>query len=99
MSHTITFDTHEFIKTLEESGIETKQAEAIKKVFEIAIDESLGSKVFTKENGREVKSEIKEEISKVREDMQKIKIDILMWVIGILLAQSGLILAIIKIFH
>ena len=99
MSHTITFDTFAFVKTLEESGIDPKHAEAIKKVFETAIDESLSNKIFTKEDGKSLKSEIKEEISRVREDMQKIKTDILMWVVGLLIAQSGLILAITKLFH
>jgi hypothetical protein len=99
MSHAIAFDTHAFIKTLEESGIEQKQAEAIKKVFEIANDEILSAKIFTKEDGKTLKSEIKEEISKIIVDMHKVKIDILMWVIGILIAQSGLTLAVIKLFH
>jgi hypothetical protein len=92
MSHTITFDTFAFVKTLEESGIDPKQAEAIKNAIENIFDESLGDKIFTKDDGKLLKSEI-------REEFHKLKSDTLIWVIGILLAQTGLILAVIKLFH
>ena len=36
----LTFDTHEFIKTLTESGFETRQAEAVSKAFKAASGEA-----------------------------------------------------------
>ena len=91
MSHTITFDTHAFIKTLEKSGISQNQAEAIKNAIEKIFDESFGDKLFTKDDGKLLKEEI-------RGEMHKLKSDIIMWVIGLFFAQTAF-LSLIKFMH
>lgn len=91
MSHAINFDTHTFIKTLEDAGIESKQAEAIKNAIEYIFDEN-----FT-ENAK--KDDIKLLKAEVTGEIHKLKSDILMWVIGLMFVQTGIILTVIKLFH
>lgn len=81
MAHAITFDTLAFAKKIEASGLESKHAEAMRDVFE----ENLSNAIFTKEDAKVLKSELKTEI--------------VMWIVGLLFAQSALIISAIKFLH
>ncbi len=85
MSHAITFDTLAFAKKLESSGVQIKQAEGIAEAMRDVFEENLSPQIFTKEDGRVLKSELKTEI--------------IMWVVGLLFAQTAIIVSIIKFVH
>lgn len=92
MSHAITFDTLAFAKKLEASGIENKQAEAVAEAIRDVFEENLSDSIFTKEDGKLLKSELKA-------DMFKLKSEMIMWIIGLLFAQTAIMISIIKFIH
>jgi hypothetical protein len=85
MLHTITFDTLAFVKTLEASDIKPKQAEAITEAIRHVFEENLSATVFTKEDGKLLRSELKSEI--------------VMWMVGLLFAQTTIMVSIMKFIH
>ncbi|MGM0678200.1 MAG: DUF1640 domain-containing protein [Pseudomonadota bacterium] len=82
-----TFDTHEFIKTLEKAGFDEKQAEAVALAFKNAQREA---EVATKEDIALVRSE-------VREMEHRLKADLIKWMAGLLLAQAALVATLVKL--
>jgi len=85
MAHAITFDTLAFAKKIEASGLESKHAEAIAEAMRDVFEENLSTAIFTKEDAKVLKSELKTEI--------------VMWIVGLLFAQSALIISAIKFLH
>ncbi|WP_245740659.1 CCDC90 family protein [Ectothiorhodospira marina] len=83
----VTFDTHEFIKTLEKAGFDEKQAEAVALAFKNAQREA---EVATKEDIALVRSE-------VREMEHRLKADLIKWMAGLLLAQAALVATLVKL--
>jgi len=73
MNAAVTFDTHEFIRTLESAGMPTEQAEAISSAIRKA---QASANLATKGDIAEVRSEIRELAAKV--DLNK-------WLLGIVL--------------
>jgi hypothetical protein len=92
MSHMITFDTLAFVKTLEAYDIKPKQAEGITAAVAKVFEENLSISIFTKEDGKLLKSELKS-------DIFKLKSEVIMWVVGLLFAQTAIIVSIIKFIH
>jgi len=81
----ITFDTHEFVKTLQEAGFDSKQAEAVSRAFKIASGEA--------------ELATKRDIEALRTDMliklSELKADTIKWMVGLSLAQIGLLIGIL----
>jgi len=73
MNTAVTFDTHEFVRTLESAGMPTEQAEAISSAVRKA---QASANLATKGDIAEVRSEIRELAAKV--DLNK-------WLLGIVL--------------
>lgn len=82
---TISFDTHEFIKTLQEAGFEPRQAEAVSRAFKAASGEA--------------ELATKRDIDSLRMDitlkMAELKADTIKWMVGLSLAQLGLLIGIL----
>lgn len=98
MSHAITFDTHEFIKTLEKSGIEPKQAEAIQKAVGNIFDDNLDS-VATKNDINLLKKDIEALGHQFEAKLSKNKSETIMWIVGLLFVQCGILISVIKLIH
>ena len=77
----ITFDTHEFIKTLTESGSEPRQAEAVSKAFKTASGEA---ELATKRYIEALRMDITLKIAELKADSNE-------WMVGLSLAQMGLL--------
>jgi len=73
MNTAVTFDTHEFVRTLESAGMPTEQAEAISSAVRKA---QASANLATKGDIAEVRSEIRELAAKV---------DLIKWLLGIVL--------------
>lgn len=101
---TITFDTLEYAKKLENAGFTREQAEvqadALKK-FALEMDEKTRQELATKGDVRECELRLLKEIEKVRKeieevraelktDIQKVKYDLLVWQIGGFIALAGI---------
>jgi len=82
---TLTFDTHEFIKTLTESGFEPRQAEAVSKAFKAASGEA---DLATKRDLDVLQMDIHLKIAELKADTIK-------WMVGLSLAQVGLLIGIL----
>jgi len=75
---TVTFDTHKFVKTLEEAGVPEPQAEA----FSTAVKESHeAADLATKGDLRELELRIDTRFEKVHGEMLLMK-----WMLGLLIA-------------
>lgn len=70
----ITFDTHEFVKRLRDSGFTETQAEALSTAP--SLSQALDGQLATKAD-----------ITELRRDMAEMKYDLMKWVVGIALAQ------------
>ncbi len=107
----ITFDTLEYSKTLQEAGVPQRQAEAIATAQNRAVQEVINAQQFTtKADIFEVKAEIfevKTEIFEVKAEIQAVenrletkiaetKHELIKWLVGALLAQTALLVAIIS---
>lgn len=84
---TSTFDTHRFIRKLEEAGFNTKQAEAVADLFREASGEA---DLATRQDLRELELRLDAKIN-------DIKFDLVKWIAGMLLAQAGLVAALVKL--
>ena len=94
--HYKTFDTHKYIKSLQETGFNEQQAEVLVKSLLESRDFDL-SILATREQVSDVKKEIvqldnklskeisstREQISNVRGDIKQIKVDMLKWIVPI----------------
>ncbi len=81
----VAFDTHKYIKSLEEAGVPLLQAEAQAKVLAEAIDVTLA----TKQDLQNVKSELMVEIANT-------KTSLIMWIVGLLIGQTGILFWVIN---
>ncbi|MFZ5467352.1 MAG: coiled-coil domain-containing protein [Pseudomonadota bacterium] len=75
---TITFDTHKFVRKLQDAGFEQKQAEALTEAMRAAIDES---ELVTRKD-------LQIELAPVRADLNLLK-----WMVGLLIGIAVAILA------
>jgi hypothetical protein len=80
---TITFDTHQFIRTLEDSGIPVKQAEAITAAFKAAQAETQPA---TKQDTELIRNEMATKIA-----LAETRADLTRWIIGAGFLQTALI--------
>ena len=78
---TITFDTHQFVRTLKDSGIPESQAEAISTAFKTAQAESIPA---TETMLEVVKLELKRDIAESKAELTR-------WIIGAGFLQTALI--------
>jgi len=56
---TITFDTHKFVRTLEEAGFDERQAEAVLKAQREAFAEVLETTLATRDDTSRIESELR----------------------------------------
>lgn len=81
---TITFDTHKFIRRLENSGFTPEQAEAVAEAF--------------KEAQSDQKPVTQEYLDfRLKADLADLKIDLIKWVTGALIAQAAVIATLVKL--
>jgi hypothetical protein len=91
---TITFDTHEFIKTLQDAGFEAKQAEAVSTAFKQASGES---DLATGQDIDDLRRDMRELEIRLESKISDVKYDLVKWIAGMLLAQAGLVAALVKL--
>lgn len=84
----ITFDTHQFVQRLKDSGLDEPQAVAITNIVK---DAQGSADLATKGDLERLKAEL-------RDEMKDTKADIIKWVAGMLVAQSAVIAALVKLF-
>ena len=82
---TATFDTHRFIRRLQEAGLPEKQAEAVADAINEAQD---GADLATKKD-------LALSDSMLRKDLAEMKYDLLKWIIGLALAQFALLIGVL----
>jgi phosphopantetheine adenylyltransferase len=106
--HYKTFDTHKYIKSLQESGFNEKQAEMLVKSLLESRDFDLSilatreqvSKIGTNLNAKidKVESSLNAKIDKVESNLEKkiteVKYDILKWIIPIMLTNVAIMVGI-----
>jgi hypothetical protein len=81
---TITFDTHELIKELKQSGFNEEQAEGLSLAFRKTQDSQL-EKLATKHDLKEIELEIKSELSDIKAELKLIK-----WGLALVIAVTVL---------
>lgn len=91
---TLTFDTHQFIKTLQDAGFEQPQAEAVVSAFKAA---SHQAEIATQEDIGLVRRDLREVELRLEAKISDIKYDLVKWIAGMLLAQAGLVAALVKL--
>ncbi|AKZ65163.1 MULTISPECIES: DUF1640 domain-containing protein [Herbaspirillum] len=82
------FDTHDYVKRLEESGIPTAQAEAHAK----ALAEAMNNELVKKADLNEFRAEVGTKFTEVKGQFELLK-----WMLGFMLA--GTVAILFKIFH
>lgn len=91
---TITFDTYQFIKTLQDAGFERPQAEAVASAFK---DASSQAEIATQNDIELVRRDIRESELRLEAKISDIKYDLIKWIAGMLLAQIGIVAALVKL--
>ena len=95
--HYKTFDTHKYIKSLQESGFNEKQAEMLVKSLLESRDFDL-SILATREQVSKIESSLNAKIDKVESNLEKqiteVKYDILKWIIPIMLTNVAIMVGI-----
>ncbi|MDO9424887.1 MAG: DUF1640 domain-containing protein [Methylobacter sp.] len=91
---TLTFDTHQFIRTLQDAGFEQPQAEAVANAFKAATGQS---DLATQSDIDLVRRDIRESELRLETKISDIKYDLVKWIAGMLLAQAGLVAALVKL--
>ncbi len=76
----ITFDTHKFVRKLQEAGFDEKQAEGLTDAMRAAIEES---ELVTRRDLREMELRIDTRFESLKGDMLLIK-----WMMGALIAMA-----------
>lgn len=90
----VTFDTHQFIRTIQESGVPEKQAEAIAKAFQEA---QANADLATKGDVQAVRDDLRELELRLKLIIETSKVDMIKWVAGLMLAQAAVIAALVKL--
>jgi len=91
---TITFDTHKFVKILQDAGFEPKQAEAVSNAV---LEVYSGSEVVTKQDLREQELRLETRLMGLDAKISDIKYDLVKWIAGMMLAQAGVIAALVRL--
>ncbi len=81
---TVTFDTHKFVKQLQDAGVPPVQAEAFVSAQQEILAQALDTTLATKADLVEAKNDLKIEIAKLDG-----KVDKLSWMMGILIAIAA----------
>ena len=76
----ITFDTHKFVRKLQEAGFDEKQAEGLTEALRAAIDDS---ELVTRRDLREFELRLDPQFESIKGDMLLVK-----WMMGALIAIS-----------
>ena len=88
------FNTHRFIRTLQDAGFEQPQAEAVANAFKEA---SSQAEIVTKSDIDLVRRDMPESELRLEAKISDIKYDLVKWIAGMLLAQAGLVTALVKL--
>lgn len=91
---TLTFDTHQFIRTLQDAGFEQPQAEAVANAFK---DASNQAEIITKSDIYSLHRNLRESELRIEAKISDIKYDLVKRIAGMLLAQAGLVAALVKL--
>ena len=96
--HYRTFDTHKYIKSLQETGFNEKQAEMLVKSLLESRDFDL-SILATREQVTKLGAKLEKEISATREQVANVKSDLLKWILPLIIPMFGMMaLIIFKMF-
>lgn len=92
---TLTFDTYDFIETLEKSGFSQKQAKAVADGLKhVNLDH-----ISTKEDIMLLKEDMHKLEMHLTVKVESIRADIFKWIVPIMLGQAGLTAALVKLLH
>ncbi|VFM95544.1 MAG: hypothetical protein BECKG1743D_GA0114223_100907 [Candidatus Kentron sp. G] len=79
----ITFDTQQFVETLQQGDFTEAQAKALSKAI----------KAVQRESDLATKGDIRELTAEIREAEQRTKVDLIKWMVALLIAQTALLVA------
>ena len=97
---TRTFDTHLFVKTLQQKGFTEQQAEAIIQVAGQMREDDLraaATKADLRELELNMKTDLKELELRLQTHIADTRADVIKWVVGTNFAMAALILAVLKL--
>nr|VFJ48968.1 MAG: hypothetical protein BECKFM1743A_GA0114220_100651 [Candidatus Kentron sp. FM]VFJ49338.1 MAG: hypothetical protein BECKFM1743C_GA0114222_100701 [Candidatus Kentron sp. FM]VFK08255.1 MAG: hypothetical protein BECKFM1743B_GA0114221_100641 [Candidatus Kentron sp. FM] len=87
----ITFDTQQFVETLQQGDFTETQAKALSRAI----------KEVQRESDLATKGDLKTEMGTLRSEMreieQRIKVDLIKWMVGLLIAQAALLVALFNL--
>jgi len=92
----ITFDTHRFVKHLQEGGFTEQQAETLAEEHVSLLNTNLATKADIEALRLATKADIEALRLETKADSEVLKSDLLKWMFGGFIAQGGLIVALIK---
>jgi cephalosporin hydroxylase len=92
----VMFDTHLFIQTLQDSGFEQKQAEAVASAFRTAQEQS---ETVTKHDVKELELTLKADIQVMRAEMQAMEYRMTIKLGAMMGGSVALVAAIIKLME
>jgi hypothetical protein len=90
----------QYTKYLEDSGVDRKQAEAFAKAQMQSLSELMKEKLATKEDLRDVKVELKDDLTKLatKEELKELRSE-MRWLSGATITILSLVMAALKFFH
>lgn len=91
MATMIYFDTLQYVKTLEASGVVPKQAEAMAKAQQEVLSECLNTTLATKQDITELKNHLENQMAPMKADIATLKSEVkwIQWVLGFVAAGVG----------
>ncbi len=109
----VAFDTHKFVKRLQEAGFSEAQAEAVTLAVQEAASIDLTALATkqdiadlqraTKLDASDLRRDAKQDVIELRRDLAETKVEILKWLIGLIgfqtIAVLGGVAALIKLIH
>ena len=93
-----TFDTHEYIKDLQQGNVPLKQAEAHSNALKKVLNEELATKQDLNELETKLNAKIENLEARLEAKIEKAIVSLIKWLVPLLLGQAALIIALLKYF-
>jgi len=102
------FDTLEYTKSLEASGIDRKEAEAHAKAQMASLSALMEEKLATKEDLSAVKTglkqdiadlktELKQDIAELKIELRDFKVDLIKWMVGLMVGWGAILISVMTV--